>query len=193
MIAAVPFRFDHAAHRYIDLATGRTLPHITGMLEAAGLVDDLWFTEESAARGTLVHRLTADYDLGALDVDQVDGLGRPYLLAHVDAMKVLQPEILRVEEPFVHPIHRYGGRPDRVIRYQGVAGVLELKTAAPADSHPVQTALQAILVAPALFLPAESLVRLCLYLQPSGKWKVVQHPRHADFVRARRIIRECCG
>ena len=60
---SVPFRFDALNHEYIALDTGEMLPHITGMLETAGLVDDLWFTEESSECGTCVHSLTAQYDL----------------------------------------------------------------------------------------------------------------------------------
>jgi hypothetical protein len=194
----VLFRFDASRHEYLDLATRRPFPHITGMLEAAGLVDDLWYTEESSARGTAVHRMTADYDLGALDVETCVSPFRGYLLAHVEAMGILRPEILTVEEPRVHRVHRYGGRPDRTIRYDGAVGVLEIKTTtAPAKSHPVQTALQAILVEEELGVPAESLVRLALYLGPTGRWRCIQHgtvtfDQRRDFDRARAIIRDCC-
>jgi hypothetical protein len=38
------------------------------MLEKTGWVDDLWMTEDGqGARIGAVHKLTADYDLGALD------------------------------------------------------------------------------------------------------------------------------
>ena len=54
----VPFRFDAIRHSYTELATGEERPHITGMLERTGWVDEEWFTEESSERGTAVHSLT---------------------------------------------------------------------------------------------------------------------------------------
>jgi hypothetical protein len=195
MQTVVPFRFDPVAHQYIDLETGEVFPHITGMLEAFGLIDDTWYTEESSHRGTQVHRMTADYDLGAIEDPTVIESGyKAYLLAHVKAMKILRPTILAVEEPFVHPYFRFGGRPDRLVVVNRAKGVLEIKTTAkPERSHQVQTALQAIGVAERLALPAESLVRFCLYLRRDGKFKLEEHRAMHDFVEARRAIRQCCG
>ena len=185
-----PFRFNALAHEYIDLETGAILPHITGMLKAAGLVDDLWFTEESSIRGTAAHRLTADYDLGALDVASCVSKYRGYLLAHVAAMAILRPEVLAVEEPVVSPgPRRWAGRPDRVVRLDARIGVLEGKAAVPAKSHPIQTALQAILVAPLYDLPPDHLARYALYWKPNGKFKLEEHTRKHDYTEADRIIR----
>lgn len=195
---SAPFRFDQAKHLYIDIGTGAILPHITGMLKHAGLVDDTWFTEESSLRGQAVHKLTADYDLGSIeDVPSVVGRYKPYLEAHAKAMSILQAEVLTVEEPLVHPGPRpWGGRPDRSIRLASRRlGVLEVKTTiGPHRSHEIQTALQAILVAACSppGLPPEEYVRLALYLKPTGKFKVLEHTRAHDFTEARKIIREVC-
>ncbi len=185
-----PFRFDAANHEYIDLDTGRVLPHITGMLEAAGWVDDTWFTEESSQRGQMVHRITADYDLGALHVESCDSGYRGYLLGHIKACGILRPAIESVEEPLVHPTERWGGRPDRVVRLAGVLGVLEIKSGQPAKSNQIQTALQAVLVAAAgADIPAELFGRWCLYLTARGQFKLEQHKERRDFDEARRITR----
>jgi hypothetical protein len=77
------FRFDAVNHEYIDPSSGSVFPHITGMLQQTGWIDDTWYTEESSARGRAVHRLTADFDLGALHVDSCVSRYRPYLLGHV--------------------------------------------------------------------------------------------------------------
>lgn len=193
MVGVYPFRFDALNHEYIDLATGETLPHITGMLERTGWIDDTWFTEESSVRGQAVHRLTADYDLGALDVQSCVSLYRGWLLAYVKAMKLFGAEILAVEEPAVHPMHKFGGRPDRVLRVLRALGVLEIKSGLPAKSHPIQTALQAILVAPQLSLPPESLLRFALYVRDNGSCKLEEHKRRYDFDKAREIIKTCCS
>lgn len=190
-VTPYPFRFDPINHEYIDIATGRVLPHITGMLEAAGVVDDLWFTEESSHRGQQVHRLTADYDLGALHAESCDGAYRGYLLAHIAARGVLQYEVLSVEEPLVHPPPRmWGGRPDRVIRMNGVVGILEIKTGDTHKAHPIQTALQAILVSSygEILLRPEYFARWALYLKANGRYKLQAHPERRDFYKARNII-----
>lgn len=193
MALELPFRFNALRHEYSLPPTGEIVPHITGMLEQAGLVDDTWFTEESSIRGTIVHGLTAHYDMGALDLGTTDSIYKGYLLAHVDAMKILRPEFLAIEEPFVHPVYRYGGRPDRLIIDQGRKAVLELKTAVPSKAHSIQTALQAILVERTLELPAEMIVRLCLYVKANGRFSLEEHTSKGDLRQAREIIRAATG
>lgn len=185
------FRFNADAHEYIDLASGEVLPHITGMLERAGWIDDRWYTEESSARGTAVHRLTADYDLGALDVASCESIFRAYLLGHVKCMSILKPKVLAVEEPMAHRTLRFGGRPDRDVITFGARGTLEIKSGGPERGHQIQTALQAILIADEAGLPPESLTRHALYLKPNGKFKLEEHKNRKDFDEAYRVIREC--
>jgi hypothetical protein len=187
------FRFDAVHHDYIDIETGGVFPHITGMLEQTGWVDDTWMTEESSIRGSAVHRLTANYDLGALDVASCVSEWRGYLLSHVKAvsMMVPRPIWLGVEEPLVHPTMRFGGRPDRDAMLYRMRGVLEGKTAAPAKSHQIQTALQAILVSVGAGIPAEALIRLCLYWKHDGKFTLIEHKDRRDFDEAYRVIRAC--
>lgn len=202
-VTPVRFRFSASDHCYIALDTGEELPHITQMLDKAGFVDDLWFSEESSARGTCVHAMTASYDLGALDVASCVSVHRGYLLAHVAAMRILRPEILKVEIPAVHSVYRYGGRPDRIVRLFGVRGTLELKSIAtlPTRSpiaHRVQTALQVILDAEEAGMAPKDLGRWCLYVTPDGRHRLLDHNRDRfdkgwDFNEARRIIRMCCG
>lgn len=186
------FRFDANRHEYIDTERGEVLPHITGMLEATGWIDDRWYTEESRERGSAVHRLTADFDLGALDPSRCNSTYRPYLLGHVKAMSIAMPFWLHVEEPMVSAAEGFGGRPDRVGTLYGAQAILEVKTGGVEDAHEIQTALQAILVAPELRLPAESIQRYALYLKPDGKFRLEWHKRPANFVEAWKIIRETC-
>src|SRR3990172_8052454 len=123
------FRFDADRHEYIDSETGETLPHITGMLNVTGWIDDQWYTEESCDRGKAVHKLTADYDLGALtNVETCVTRYKGWLLGHVAAMLAIRPSWHSVEEPVVHPAHRFGGRPDRVGLIYALAGVMEVKS-----------------------------------------------------------------
>lgn len=190
--AHTAFRFDVTNHEYIDLETGSVLPHITGMLEQTGWIDDTWYTEESSERGTAVHRLTADYDLGALDVESCVSRYRGYLLGHVKAMQILRPEVVSVEEPIINPIEKWGGRPDRIIIVRGLRGVLEIKTTSNEErSHQVQTALQAILESLECGIPYNGLQRQVLYLKDKGKFKLVEHTDRRDFIEAQRVIARC--
>lgn len=191
-MTTVAFRFDALDHEYIDVGTGQVMPHITGMLDTTGWVDDTWFTEESSLRGQAVHRLTAEHDLGALDVPSCQSRYRPYLLAHVAVCAIAKPEWEAVEEPLVHPVHRFGGRPDRRLKVWSLRGVWEVKAAIPQRSHQIQTALQAILAAPVMGLPPFAVKRFAEYLKPNGKFKIEEHKDARDFREAERIIKRCC-
>lgn len=189
------FRFDAAEHTYLDIDTGEEFPHITAMLKACGYVDDAWFTDASRERGQAIHRLTADYDIGALEdlTSLEDNPFKGWLLAHVDAMQILQPTIYEIETPHVHPIFRFGGRPDRELMLYGIKGVLDLKSGPVEPSHRLQTALQAILAEESLGIPPEMMGRWTIYLKRNGKWKIEQHHDRTDFDHARTIIKRCCA
>lgn len=187
------FRFDARNHEYIDTATGICYPHITGMLATTGYVDDEWFTEESSARGTAVHRLTADYDLKALDVASCVSPFRAYLLGHVKAVGIMQPRWIAVEEPLVHSYFHYGGRPDRDCLVRLLRAVWEIKSGEPQRGDQIQTALQAILVAQEAKLPPHSIGRFCCYVKDNGNFKLEEHIDRHDFDRAYRVIYECTG
>lgn len=187
------FRFDAIQHTYTDLATRALIPHVTQLLERAGLVDETWLTEASAERGQLVHAMTSDFDLGSLDPECCVSKHRGYLLGHVACMARLRAVWQHIEVPLVHPTLRFAGRPDRIGTVLRRRCVFEIKSGAPMRAHGVQLALQAILAAGALGdpLPPEQWARYCEYLKPSGKYKLEEHRDRADFGEAYRILREC--
>lgn len=191
-LSAPSFRFDSGRHEYVRLDTGELVPHITGLLKEAGLVDDTWFTEESSERGTAVHRLASDYDLGILDLSSCQTAYRGYLMAHVACVKALNPEWLHIEEPVLHSAYKFAGRPDRVATIFGARAILELKTGQSDSVHRIQTALQAILDSERAGIPAEHLVRYCAHYKPSGKFTVHQHVDRRDLDIAYGIIRRFC-
>ena len=186
----VVFRFDALEHRYY--LDGHEIPHITGLLEQAGWIDSTWMTEESSLRGRAVHRLTAAYDLGALDVEdqQVGGQCRGYLLGYAKVMQMLRPTWASIEEPFVHAGFRFGGRPDRVGAVHCLQTILEIKSGAPAKGDAIQTALQAVLLS--WFRPADAWMRRALYLQRTGKFRLIPHTDRRDLDEALRIVRVYC-
>lgn len=191
--AEAPFRYDDAKHEYIDARTGEVLPHITGMLEAAGLVDTTWFTEEGRRRGTAVHQLTLDYDIGVLELNDCRSEFKGYLAAYDEAIRTVRPTWLHLEERFVHPRLRFGGCPDRAGLVYKRKAVVEIKTGGYEKSHQVQLALQAILVATRLNIPPEHVERFAFYLEANGKWKLEHLIDSAAMPKARSILRKCCA
>jgi hypothetical protein len=160
------------------------------MLEATGWTDSTFYNDDGRERGTAVHKLTADYDLGALDLSACVSRYRPYLLGHAMVMAMLKPEILAVEESIVHPVHRFGGRPDRVWRLAGALALCDIKTGEPEKSHQIQTALQAILVSVEHDdIPPDMIERYTLYLTPKGKGKLEEHKNRRNLDKAREIIK----
>lgn len=190
------FRFDAGSHTYFD-STGSVVTHTTELLTKAGWIDDTWWTDEHSERGRMVHSLTADYDLGALDLPTCVSRFRPYLLAHVACLQIVKPTIEEVEQPWVHPGLRVGTRPDRTVRLNGARGVWEIKSGVkPAtrhgtNAHRIQTAIQALVLESKFKLPAEMWLRLCEYINHRGKFKLEDHgdTKAKDFAEARRIVK----
>lgn len=190
------FAFDAIAHAYIDNETDAELPHITGLLQQAGLVDAQWFKPEHAERGERVHRLCADLDLGVFDKakDVVAGDVQGYLLAYERARVVLGfVEWEHVEVPFVNWSWYFGGRPDRFGTILGARAIMDIKSGAETTAAPIQTALQAILLEPHVGIPAEGIPRYALYLKKTGKFKNVPHTDPKDLDHARRILAQFAG
>lgn len=187
------FSFDNNRHEYIDVDAGEILPHITGMLKRTGWSDDRFYTDASRDRGTAVHRLTADYDLGSIEnLADLTSNYKGWLLAHVKMSSIIRPTWTSIEEARVHHRYRYGGRPDRVGFIYGALAVPDVKSGPAERGHQIQTALQAILVAPETNLPPEAIQRYGWYLKGNGKYKLEHFVDRRDFDEAYRIIRECC-
>lgn len=192
MSAPWPFRFDAASHVYTDAETGAKIPNITSLLELDGLVNSAWYTEECSVRGTAVHNLTADYDLGELDVHECVSPYRGWLLAFVTAVGIIRPTWTKIEEPNACRRLRFAGRADRVGHIDLAPSVLEVKSGLPEKSHPIQLAMQALLEADDLGVPPEAIRRYTLYLRGNGKFSFVEHKDRHDLTRARSIIARFC-
>ena len=192
MAEAPDFAYLADTHDYRDLATGVSYPSITQMLETCGHLDTRWYTPEAAARGSAIHARAEALDRGQDDPGDEIAIA-PYITAYRRATGILRPVWAYIEVPFVHPEWRFGGTPDRVGQIAGAQAVLDLKAGGAEAWHALQTALQAILVAPELRLPAETLVRYALYLTTRGTFRLSRHRDATDFDEARRIIRRCCA
>lgn len=193
VIAAPEFRFEADTHSYFLGA--KRLPSITQLLDLGQIVSGAaYFTEASRNRGTEVHRLCQDYDLGALDITTLESPFRGYACGYVAACQALKPEWDEdgIEVADHHPDLGFAGRIDRTGLVFGRRTVCEIKSAVKAKHHPTQTALQAILKAYWWKLPPEMVQRLCVYVKHTGRWAVETHDDPRDFDVARRLIREFC-
>lgn len=187
----LPFRFDDVEHVYY--VNDKPVPNISLMLQKTGHVDPTYYTEEARERGRIVHSLTADVDLRAVNPATLVSPYRGYVLAHVKAMSRLRVrDFLEVEQPDVHPSYRFGGRPDRILKLFRVLTVLDEKTGGPEKWHGIQTALQAILKAWRYGLKPEAVARTTLYLEAGGEYKNRPQVKRGDFGTAFDVIKECC-
>ncbi len=100
---------------------------------------------------------------------------RPYLLAHVEAMRVLKPTVLHVEVPWIHRRYRFGGRLDRAWLLWGARAIVDLKSGEHEKWHRVQTALQAMLAEQETGVPAHAWRRYGLHLKANGRYKLLPH------------------
>ena len=64
------FTFDPEEHRFS--VNGVVWPSITQVLREAGMIDDRWFDEYSATRGSYVHKICELHEKGILDPKSVD-------------------------------------------------------------------------------------------------------------------------
>ena len=199
-MSEVHFRYDDDRHEYFALDTGELLPHITGILEAAGRIDTRWYTRASRERGTRVHNWTMDIDFKILpSLDEVEDDLRPYLSAYKLFAAIERPVMLAIEVPAVHSVFRFGGRIDRQVRMRKRIGLLEIKTGGTERWHMLQTALQAMLQSEETGIPAETLGRWVVYLRKLGKtnsrgrFALEEHRDPADFAEARQILDEVLG
>lgn len=135
-------QFDEATHRYT--LEGRELISVTTVLREVGLIDDRWFTEDSARRGTAVHAAVQRFlSAGEVAVDDITG-------AFFDAYLAFQQEagfqVEAVEERVCDPVLGYAGTLDlrgRFLRFADGVDVIDIKTGAVPSSVGYQTAAYA--------------------------------------------------
>lgn len=68
--------FDPKPHRYtVELPDGRrhVVPSVTQVLEGIGKIDTRWYPKDAAARGSLIHTVTAWLDRGTINLSFTKG------------------------------------------------------------------------------------------------------------------------
>lgn len=195
---SLPHRFIADTHEYVSLDGLEIFPNITGICWAAGLVDDRFMTEESRWRGSVVHTLTAHYDMGAIaQPESVDDGYKNFFLAYVEAMRQIPHRWVNIEITRVCPRFHFAGTLDRDGQLLGHDGVLEVKSSSgrpskrTREAHAIQTALQAVLRHGCGHpVPPQYQKRYALYLFPTGKFALEPYDNAADIDEAYRLLRQ---
>lgn len=102
-------------------------PHVTAVLQRAGLVDTTWFKEYDLQRGSALHLASQFLDQGDLSWQTVDPVILGRLRSYQRFLDEVKPEILAIEEPVFNELYRYQGRLDRRVIINGREGILDLK------------------------------------------------------------------
>jgi hypothetical protein len=158
---------DRETHRYTP-----NLPSVTEILEAAGLIDTAWFTEESRERGSAVHRACELFDLGELDFESLDDRIEPYVRAYIRFRASRKDLIFDwIETPMMDGARVYAGCADRILQSQERA-VWDLKTGDPKPADRYQLAAYVNLLDDPF-----SYSRACLYLRQDATYQVREFPK----------------
>lgn len=163
-------RFD--PERHVFTIDDRPVPSITQALVEAGIIQTAYYNEAGRQRGTFVHQALDYLDRRDLDTASVPAEYQGYLGGYQEfkACTGFEPDINGIEVPLFHPVHLFGGIPDRWGRLNGSAVVLEIKTGEVEPWAALQTAAQALLIN--FVHPDLELRRHAIRLTKEGKWKL---------------------
>ncbi len=130
--------FDEKAHLY--RFRGEVVQSVTQVLVDNEFIETDYFTEDGRIRGTRVHMLCEQFDLGTMD----KAWARQYELdGYVESWRKLKVrlgmEILDVERRMAHSKYLYAGSPDRRADIRHRPWVIDIKTGPKADWHGYQT------------------------------------------------------
>lgn len=148
---------------------------VTAILKAVGLIDLEWADQEAMDRGTAVHSATAILDRGEeIDPNSIDPRVAPYLPGWERFKAELRPEILAIEERVEHPIYKYTGTLDRLVKIADREGIIDIKTGPPASFHQVQLCGYALCF-------TRPLARWGVYLTAEGTYKLIEYKDRTDY------------
>jgi len=161
-------------HTY--LLDGTPIPGVTIILQAAGLYDDSFFTEESRNRGKYVHRACLYYLQNDLDEDTIPDEYRGYIEAFKRFMAEsdCKPHIGLCEIPWFSEIWRFAGTPDMPCILNGKESLLDIKSGVESLTTGVQLAAYSMLY------DVPMVNRYGLYLKAGGKYKLTPYTDRND-------------
>lgn len=160
-----------------------SLPRVTEVLQAAGLVDTTWYTEEAQERGTRLHKSIAKHLAG--DVPDVGDDIAGQFGAYLRWRKEMKPKILEAECTVEGD--GYVGHPDLlcVIDQKNGKWVIDFKSSLVGTTwHGVQLAAYAWAYKRCSKEAVKKVPRRAnLYLSKDGRYKFVEHKNPLDWAR----------
>jgi hypothetical protein len=173
----VSITFEPESHTYT--VGGRTVPHVTGILKAAGLVDDRWFTEWARQRGTAVHVACHLWNSGDLDEATVDERIAGYLDGWRRAVSELGLVVKESEKLVYSKTYSFAGTVDVVAELGGKNCIIDIKTGDPGRIAGVQLAGYEVALADTLF-GKEVMRRFAVRLFDDGTYAVTEYTNFKD-------------
>jgi hypothetical protein len=181
MIGGEQFRFDPADHSY-HLGDKRLIG-VSEAIQAAGLNDFSRIApdvlEHARHRGTAVHAACHYLDEGDLDWSTVSPEIEPYVRAWERFKSDTGVIISEIEHPRYHATLGFAGTPDRMVRFGGHSGTIDLKTYKPDSVTGVQLAAYSYLE----FGPQptwDAPKRWGLWLKDDGKYSLTEFTDRGD-------------
>ncbi|NBW10802.1 MAG: hypothetical protein EBR82_22520 [Caulobacteraceae bacterium] len=162
--------FEPDTHTY--RWNGAKRPSVTQVMRAGGLIDERWFNDAAAWRGSVVHKCCELDDKGTLNEASVDPMAAGYLEGWRKWKRNFGWSAIAVEKFKYHPHLQYCGTPDRVMRgNDGYLCIVDIKTGVPSKAAAIQTAGYCG------FLDIPSYVkRYAIQLMPEGDYVVTEYP-----------------
>lgn len=163
-----------STHTY--LIDGKSVPSVTAILQVAGLYNEDYFTEESRARGTYIHKAALYYLQDDLDEDSIPDEYRGYIEAFKRFMSEAdcKPHLEKCEVPLFSEVWRFGGTPDIPCLFNGKESIIDIKSGAETSVSGIQ------LAAYALLYDVPAVLRYGLYLKANGKYRLIPYTDRND-------------
>ncbi len=167
--------FDRADHIYqLD---GATVPSVTGICNDSPVVyGDPANIERAGEWGQAIHHATLAFDLDAYHPDDYPPFVDPYIVVYRTFLGHHRCRWRLLEQARVHP-SGFGGKVDRIGIVDGFDTVVDYKSGALADWHPLQTAGYDVLHDDR---PPRVRRRAALYLGPT-RYRWMPHTNRRDY------------
>ena len=164
--------FDSTPHLY--RIHGRIVPSVTEICDD----EPIPYGPDGDKEGKAIHHATLAFDLGAYHHDDYPPFVDPHIVVYQTFLKVYRPRWTRLEQAKVHEAG-FGGTADRlgILRVTGLDSIVDIKSGAPCEWHPWQTAGYDLLHDD---LPPRVRVRFGLYLTPTH-FRFLQHRFRSDY------------
>ena len=191
--------FDEKKHQY--KVNGKVVPSVTEILEhitapGYGKVNPS-ILDEAKERGTAVHELTEEIDLG-FPPEYIDPAIEGYALAYLKFLEDYDVEWDYIEHQFYEPKMGFCGTIDRVGKIDGADAVLDIKTtSAPSADQKIAVCIQTAAYASAMCGRGyfhDEYETYALYLHNDGSYELFdcfQYQKDRAFV-AYGIFEELC-